>query len=197
MSESSEVQARPERPSPPGSRQWECQSQSARARPSGERRSPPSFATKWSGRHLELSGAANETACEADLVSRRHTLGRRRPASAPSPDSSRARSSSPWRTPSSKVGDEHRGPRAAARLDQRRRAAGGPGALVAGRLPSPAGTRPGRPGQPLDADVLVCSDHPEATRAADRARPTASRAVAASTPARSRRRRRSRPSPPC
>jgi NADPH-dependent F420 reductase len=121
---------------------------------------------KWEGRDLPLSGVGNETACESDLV----VLATPWDGAAPLARSLANRLDGKivisMVNALAKVGDELVAlvpPSGSITIAVQQAA---PGALVAGAFHHLPARVVADLNSTLDADVLVCSDHPEATRAA-------------------------------
>jgi NADPH-dependent F420 reductase len=120
---------------------------------------------RWSGHSLDLEGASNEDACEADLV----VVATPWDGAAPTAASLAARLEGKvvisMANALGKVGDELQAlvpPRGSISVAVQQAA---PGAFVAGAFHHVPARVLGRLDEQLDADVLVCSDFPQATAA--------------------------------
>ncbi|HLI44691.1 MAG TPA: NADPH-dependent F420 reductase [Acidimicrobiales bacterium] len=120
---------------------------------------------RWPGRDLSLAGVANEEACGCDLVVLATPWDGAAPTAAALRDRLAGRVVVSMANAFSKVGDELQAlvpPRGSVSVAVQQAA---PEALVAGAFHHVPARGLGAIDEPLDADVLVCSDHERATAA--------------------------------
>jgi NADPH-dependent F420 reductase len=120
---------------------------------------------RWPGRDLRLAGAANEEACGCDLVVLATPWDGAAPTAAALRDRLAGRIVISMANALSKVGDELQAlvpPRGSVSVAVQQAA---PEALVAGAFHHVPARGLAAIDEPLDADVLVCSDHEPATAA--------------------------------
>ncbi len=121
--------------------------------------------TKWADRRLSLLGVSNETACEADLVVLATPWDGAAPLAASLAERLEGKVVISMVNALGKVGDELLAlvpPTGSIAVAVQQAA---PGALVSGAFHHLPARQVANLESILDADVLVCSDHPEATRA--------------------------------
>jgi NADPH-dependent F420 reductase len=124
-----------------------------------------SLRQRWSDRNLTVQGVANEVACEADLVVVATPWDGASPTAAALADRLAGKIVISMANALSKVGDELQAlvpPRGSVTVAVQQAA---PAALVAGAFHHVPARGLANLDEPLDADVLVCSDHERATTA--------------------------------